>query len=468
MSITKKKKKHGKKKTRLGKVLFRIVLLLGILSVLIFLAVKAIGFISGIFTGNMESVTVYFYDDIIGTLVPFQHKVDTSNGLPQAIVREICEGPSPQDHAVRTVAIGTKLLSLEIKDNIAIVNLSKDAQTPVPSCPEDMSLLSITNSLCGIDGIEAVRYQIDAQSPITYWLETELSQDFRKQELKAPPIEHFSVYFPEKRDRYIAREIVSVRKTDMVKDKAKLVLQRYIQGPRLSTLKNGMSSTTKILGVSFSGSKLTVNFSSDGLNLNTDAKGELMFAQSIVMTLTDIKNVMFVQFLVDGKPASSIGGHISFSDSFTRLDQRLIEEPEELIGSTKIINLVADFGDGIYAIVPRFRFLTGPEFDREQLEKLFAGPDPTEKELELTTCIPIDTQLKDVVFGDGLIKVYLTSEATKTPNKAVENAFVEQIVRTVTESQENRQSRVSFYIDGEARESLPNGTQISNRSRQEQ
>lgn len=468
MTVVKKKKKHGKKKNKLGKVLFRLILLLGIMALIIFLAVKAFDWLSGVVTGNMEPVTVYYYDDVIGTLVPCEHKVDTSDGLPQAIIREICTGPAQADHTVRTLAKGTRLLSLEIEDKIAIVNLSKEAQTPVPPCPEEMSLLSITNSLCGVNGIEAVRYQIEAVTPAIYWLETELNQEFRKQDLKAPDIEHFSVYFPEKRDRYVAREEVTVRKTDLVKDKARLVLQRFIQGPKLQALKGPLSKETKLLGISFTGNRLTVNFSSVGLNLNTDAKGELLFAQSIVWTLTDIKNVRNVQFLVDGKPVSSIGGHISFSDDFTRLDQRLIENPDESVGRTAIINLVADLGDGIYAIVPRIRFLTGPSFEREPLDKLFAGPDPTEKELELISCIPIDTDLKDVKFDDGQVKVYLSSEATKTPNKAIEEAFIEQIVRTVTETDENRLSRVTFFIDNEARESLPNGTPIGNRVRQSQ
>ena len=468
MTVVKKKKKRGAKKNRLGKVLFRLILLLGLMALIVFGAVKVFNWLSGVVTGNMEPVTVYYYDDVIGTLVPFEHKVDAGDGLPQAIIREICAGPAPGDHAVRTVAKGTRLLSLEIEDKTAVVNLSKEAQTPVPPCPEDASLLSMTNSLCGINGIETVRYQIEAVTPPIYWLETELTQEFRKQDIKAPDIEHFSVYFPEKRDRYVAREEVTVRKTDLVKDKARLVLQRFIQGPKLQALKGPLPKETKILGISFAGSKLTVNLSSTGLNLNTDAKGELLFAQSIVWTLTDIKNVRIVQFLVDGKTASSIGGHISFSDEFTRLDQRLIENPEESIGSTSIINLAADLGDGIYVIVPRIRFLTGPAFEREPLDKLFAGPDPTEKELELISCIPIDTELKDVKFGDGQIIIYLSSGATKTPNKATEETFVEQIVRTATETDENRLSRVSFFIDGEARESLPNGTPISKRARQSQ
>ncbi|MBP7732494.1 MAG: GerMN domain-containing protein [Caldisericia bacterium] len=468
MTVVKKKKKHGKKKNKLGRVLFRLILLLGLLALIIFLAVKAFSWLSGVVTGNQEPVTVYYYDDIIGTLVPFEHKVDASDGLPQAIVREICAGPAATDHAVRTVAKGTKLLSLEIVDKTAVVNLSGEAQTPVPPCPEDMSLLSITNSLCGVDGIESVRYQIDAVTPAIYWIETALNQEFRKQDLKIPAVEHFSVYFPEKRDRYVAREEVTVKKTDLVKDKARLVLQRFIQGPKLQALKGPLSKETKILGLTFAGSKLTINLSSAGLNLNTDAKGELLFAQSIVWTLTDIKNVRIVQFLVDGKPASSIGGHISFSDEFTRLDQRLIENPEESVGSTSIINLAADLGDGIYVIVPRIRFLTGPAFEREPLDKLFAGPSPTEKELEIISCIPIDTELKDIKFSDGQINVYLSAEATKTPNKAIEEAFIEQIVRTATETDENRLSRVTFFIDGEARESLPNGTPISKRARQVQ
>lgn len=457
----------AKKKRRLQRALFRFILLLGVAALLIFGVVKLVGWLTKVVTGNTEQVTVFYYDDVIGTLVPVTHKVNASEGLPYAVINEVLKGPDPVDHAQPTVAKGTRLLSIsEVKDKSITINLSKEAATPAPPCPEEYSLYSMVNSLCSLDGIESVKFLVDSSTPARYWKDFELNQEFRKQDITIPDTETLSAYFPERRNRYVAIEPVTIRKADTVREKARLVLQRFLQGPKSPQLRSPFASTTKVNGITFSGKLLTVNFSSAGLSVNTDAQGEQIVMQSLIWTLTDIKNVVEVKLTVDGQPVSNIGGHISCIDSFTRLDTRLIENPGDSIGSAAIIYLAADFGDGLYALVPRIRFLSGPAFDREPLDKLFAGPDATEKELGLVSCLPDDATLQKIVFGDGKIDIDLSSEASKSPNRASESTFIDQIIRTATEANENRNNLVNFTIAGESRENLSNGTVLVKRTRQ--
>jgi spore germination protein GerM len=462
----KKKKRKGKRKSRLGKVLFRLILLIAITGLIVFGLVKLWGWVSGLVTGNLETVKVYFYDDVLGVIVPVERKVDTGGNMAEAVVAELCKGPNPSDHASRTLAPDTVVHSVTIGDDkIATVNLSSQAKTPVPPCTEESSIYSVANTLCSLEGIDAVRIQIDSQTPPFYWNSFELNTEYRMLEVRIPPTEEMYAYFPEKRNRYVAVENVLVRKTDGVLERARLVMARYLQGPKLAALRNPMPPTVKMPGMSFSGNTLTIDFSSNGLTLGVDAKGELLFLQSLVWTLTDVKNVNKVKIFVDGKPVSSIGGHISTLEAFTRLDPRLIENPGESIGNASLVFFAGDFGDGIYALVPRTRFLSGPDFDREPLDRLFASPDPTEKELGLITCLPVDMGLVKTVFGQSDIAIHLTVEATKTPNSAIESTFVNQIIMTATDNQEHRIKQVIFYVDDETREDLPNGTPISKRQR---
>lgn len=460
------KKKVKRKKNRVGRALFRLVLLVCVFGLLIFGAVKLFGWLTGVVTGNRQTVTLYFYDDVIGTLVPVERSIKAGSDLPSAVVGEILNGPTVADHAQRTVAAGTTLNSLTNEEGVVTVNLSKSAQTPAPPCTEEYSLYSIVNSLCQLEGVKSVKFQVDAQTPPMYWDVYRLDQEFKKQEITIPPTQQVGIFFPEKRGRYVVLEQVTVRKTDSVAELARLVMRRYIQGPKNPMLRGTLPVNLKLPSMSFSSGLLKVNFSSDGLNLSTDAAGEQIFAQSLIWTLTDVRNVNKVRVLVDDKSASP-GGHISWKDDFTRLDQRLVDSPTDSMGDAALVYYAADFGDGLYAPVPRIRFLTGPAFDREPLDRLFDGTDPTERELGLISCAPPDTKLLGVKFNPDSTIIDVSAQIGKSLNQSSESTFVRQIVLTATDSYEQRNIPVTISIEGdENRESLPYGTLTRKISRQ--
>ncbi|WP_425449647.1 GerMN domain-containing protein [Dethiothermospora halolimnae] len=61
-----------------------------------------------------------------------------------------------------------------------------------------------------------------------------------------------------------------------------------------------------------------VNFSSE--NLNGGSAEETLMIDSIVLSLTELKHISKVQFLIDGEIEESLMGHISIKEPFDRED----------------------------------------------------------------------------------------------------------------------------------------------------
>lgn len=57
-----------------------------------------------------------------------------------------------------------------------------------------------------------------------------------------------------------------------------------------------------------------------GKNLNGGSTEEILLIQQIVQTLTEIKGISRVQFLVDGEKAESLMGHVSIDQPFSTED----------------------------------------------------------------------------------------------------------------------------------------------------
>ena len=81
--------------------------------------------------------------------------------LGETIMGEIIKGPSVNSKLKPTLPKDTRILSFSIKDNIAFVNLSKEANISMTSSKEETCLKSIIWSLCQIPSVEKVKILIE-------------------------------------------------------------------------------------------------------------------------------------------------------------------------------------------------------------------------------------------------------------------------------------------------------------------
>jgi N-acetylmuramoyl-L-alanine amidase len=100
--------------------------------------------------------------------------------------------------------------------------------------------------------------------------------------------------------------------------KAKLVLEELIKGPRLETNAQTIPPNTKILSLTIQNGVATINFSKE---LQADFSGgaleEDMAIKSIVWSMTQIPGINGVRILINSEFGDSIGGHILLDHTFS-------------------------------------------------------------------------------------------------------------------------------------------------------
>lgn len=118
-----------------------------------------------------ENVVLYFSDTNAEHLVPEIRKITIAKGdvMEKIIVSELIEGPSDENKTA-TIPSGTKIISVETKDGVCFVNLSKEFVTRNMggTTSEILAVYSIVNSLTELNGVTKVQFLIDGEKRNEY------------------------------------------------------------------------------------------------------------------------------------------------------------------------------------------------------------------------------------------------------------------------------------------------------------
>lgn len=95
-----------------------------------------------------------------------------------------------------------------------------------------------------------------------------------------------------------------------------VVVRELMLGPQNNELLTEIPSGIKLLGVEVSGGTAFVNFAQEGLH--GGSLQESLTISQIVKSLTELENVDRVQFLIDGKKAETLMGHMSIFEPFEK------------------------------------------------------------------------------------------------------------------------------------------------------
>ena len=110
-----------------------------------------------------QEVSFYYPDDAVMYLCPETILVSTRESeFLEAIVGTLINGPV-DEKLNPSISGEVKVLSATVKDKICTVDLSKEfaQHNTGGSTKETMAVYSIVNTLCGLDGIEKVKINID-------------------------------------------------------------------------------------------------------------------------------------------------------------------------------------------------------------------------------------------------------------------------------------------------------------------
>lgn len=79
-----------------------------------------------------------------------------------------------------------------------------------------------------------------------------------------------------------------------------------------------------VLGVEVAGGQAVVNLNQRSTEINVGSEGEWLAIASIVNTLTKLPEIYEVKFLIEGKPAETLAGHVDLTRTFRYDPQAVI------------------------------------------------------------------------------------------------------------------------------------------------
>lgn len=103
----------------------------------------------------------------------------------QYLIQALIQGPSQKGSLAPILPKNTKLLSFDIKDDIAIINLSKEAVVNMSLAKEEATLKGITATITQIPNIKKVNMLIENQMINSLGGNFDISKPFTKEEISS-------------------------------------------------------------------------------------------------------------------------------------------------------------------------------------------------------------------------------------------------------------------------------------------
>lgn len=168
-------------------------------------------------------------------------------------------------------------------------------------------ICSITTILLiGTFSIKLIKQKKDSQIKTEYIPEEEISTDQTRETI-------ISLYFPDKETNSIKPEARIINIKDLMQSPYNTLIELLINGPKNEKLSNIFPENTKLLNSSFEQETLTLDFSEDLLNYNTEQKEtKNNLIKCITNTVTELTEVNKIKILINGQTNEN------FKEEYTR------------------------------------------------------------------------------------------------------------------------------------------------------
>ena len=224
----------------------------------------------------------------------------------KTIVEELIKGPEINTN-LSLIPKETKLLGLEVENGVAMVNFSI-GYFPSSTDADVIELLarySIVHTLCDIDGIDKVKIFIDGIE-LTSSSGVPVGALGKEDVLLDSSATHNSetidvcLYFPDTNALNLYKEVRNVPVIDNSVEKT--IVMELIKGPETDELASTIPAETKVISVETKEKICFVNLSNEFVkNHANGSTAEVYTVYSIVNSLTELKDIESVQFLVEGE-----------------------------------------------------------------------------------------------------------------------------------------------------------------------
>ncbi|MBR6525417.1 MAG: GerMN domain-containing protein [Clostridia bacterium] len=254
--------------------------------------------------------TVVFYQDGEGYLVPVTCEIPEEEGIAKATLSKMVASSENDLYAARlglktTLPEGTNI-ELDIADQKARVDLSKEALSCQSAEEESLMIQSVVETLCRFDTVEEVDFLFDGQKRSKLTFGSDVSGVFKGGSVNFESTDTVptagagtvQLYFPSSSGRML----VPVTRTVYSPADETTAILELIKGPKPdSGLDAALPDTLGVKSVTQKDGVVTVDFTKEFAAVMEQDTAQLAL-NAVLYTLRQFPDVKDIQFQVEGKP----------------------------------------------------------------------------------------------------------------------------------------------------------------------
>lgn len=319
---------------------------------------------------NGETVKVYYIRDISGPVsesaigavnMPAARYSDKARTAMTYLLSDPGEGdlesPYPEGVAIESITYDGDTLTVDLSEEYGEMYGAELAAAD--ACA--------VMTLCGIDGISAVRFTVKGKPHPLHEKEFLSKEDIITDDLSLKPVEMQAVlYFSDGNVDYVVPELknIIIRENEPIE---RYIIEELIKGPTEEYYQRILDPDTELISISRENKICYVNFSHDFKDgFDGDLVRELQTLYSVTNTLCSIEGIEGVQYLVEGDPI--------YGDTVMRkVDEVVGAYSEQTINAA--IYLPDSTGEKLVKVPTRIKNDGGFYIERLVVEKLIAGID---------------------------------------------------------------------------------------------
>jgi len=255
--------------------------------------------------GDDNKVSLYFIDKTRNVITPVETeiKADSKEELYQKVAESLIKGPKSKKYLPimdKTVTVN----SIEVNQGKITIDFSDDY-------PKDnyMCTYAVIKTFSRLKDIIGVRVTVDGNEILGtdgVALGFVNGEDINTESAEDTAT-GIRLYFASADNSELVMEYRKINIVD-TQPVEQYIITELIKGPKVEGCQRLLAPDTKVLSVETTDGICYVNFKKGFIEKNmAPAGGTDLLVQSVVKSLTDLKNVEGVQFLVDGKKTDKLG-----------------------------------------------------------------------------------------------------------------------------------------------------------------
>lgn len=266
------------------------------------------------------AVTLYFPDSETKNMVSEEREIpDGEENVLMFAVNALISGPVSEGFK-KAMPEGTRVLGIELSDNIATVNLSSQFNTGT-RIDKLWSRYALINTLCDIEGVSKTQILVEGEvitsistnQPLGPMGKDDIVTDIGQVTNDTMVA---TLYFADENAMFLVPESREIVLKEGEKHET-AVVQALLAGPKNEKLYSVLPQGVRVLSTETKDGICFVNLSAEFTSAGMGGSTEMLAVYSVVNTLCDIEGVDKVQILVEGKKIDEFG-HLSISESLER------------------------------------------------------------------------------------------------------------------------------------------------------